>query len=99
MSGGKIGLVLALDGEPKFTQAMKNAAQSARLVNRELKDLQSEYKGSANSLEYLTQRQEKLKSQQEVYARTLNAAKAGQANARKQYKEQAYGTREKERAK
>ena len=85
----KIGLVIALDGEKEFTQAMKNAAQSAKQVNTGLKDLQSEFKGSANSLEYLTQRQEKLKSQQEAYARTLNAAKAGQANARKQYKEQA----------
>lgn len=85
----KIGLVLALDGEREFTQAMKNASQSAKQTNTALKDLQSEFKGSTNSIEYLTQRQEKLKTQQEAYARVLNAAKTGQANARKAYKEQA----------
>ena len=85
----KIGLVLSLDGEREFTQAMKNACQSAKQTNTALKDLQSEFKGSANSIEYLTQRQEKLKAQQEAYARVLNAAKTGQANARKAYKEQA----------
>ena len=85
----KIGIVLALDGERQFTQGMKNAQQSAKILKTGLTELASEYKGNANSLEYLTQRQDKLKAQQEALNRVLTAAKTGQSEAKKQYKEQA----------
>ena len=38
----KIGIVIALDGEREFTQGMKNAQQSARLCDQELKNLNKE---------------------------------------------------------
>lgn len=85
----KIGIVLALDGEQKFTQGMKNAQQSAKLLDGSLKELEAEYKGNANSLEALSQKQEVLKQRQDAYQRVLTAAKTGQANAKKAYIEQA----------
>lgn len=85
----KIGIVLALDGEQKFTQGMKNAQQSAKLLDGSLKELEAEYKGNANSLEVLSQKQEVLKQRQDAYQRVLTAAKTGQANAKKAYIEQA----------
>ena len=85
----KIGIVLALDGEQKFTQGMKNAQQSAKLLDGSLKELEAEYKGNANSLDALSQKQEVLKQRQDAYQRVLTAAKTGQANAKKAYIEQA----------
>lgn len=85
----KIGIVLALDGEQKFAQGMKNAQQSAKLLDGSLKELEAEYRGNANSLEALSQKQEVLKQRQDAYQRVLTAAKTGQANAKKAYIEQA----------
>lgn len=85
----KIGVVLALDGEAKFSQAMKNAQQAASRMDSALKDLKAEYKDNAQSAEALEKQQEALKKQQEAYNRLLTAAKTGQSNAKKAYKEQA----------
>ena len=85
----KIGVVLALDGEQKFTQAMKNAQQAASRMDSALKDLKAEYKDNAQSAEALEKQQQALKEQQEAYNRLLTAAKTGQSNAKKAYKEQA----------
>ena len=82
----KIGIVLALDGEREFTQGMKNAQQSAKLCDQELKNLNKEYAGQANTLEALAKKQETLKSKQEAYNRTLEEAKKGQKNAVDNYK-------------
>lgn len=85
----KIGIVLALDGEPEFTQAMKNAQQSAKQCDQTLKNLKSEYSGSANTLEALTKKQEALKKSQDAYNRVLSQAKNGQSHARENYKKTA----------
>lgn len=85
----KIGIVLALDGEKEFTQAMKNAQQSAKLCDQTLKNLKNEYSGSANSLEALTKKQDALKKSQDAYTRVLNQAKNGQSHARDNYKKTA----------
>ena len=85
----KIGIVLALDGEREFTQGMKNAQSSAKLLKTNLTQLDAELKGNANSVEALRKKQEALKKLQEGYNRVLTAAKAGQANAKKAYDEQA----------
>ena len=77
----KIGVLLALDGEKEFTQGLKNAQTSAKGLKSDLSALASEYKGNANSLEYLTKRQEKLKEAQTAYERVLAQAKNGQRNA------------------
>lgn len=90
----KIGVVLALDGESKFTQAMKNAQQATKLLDASLKELKTEYKGSADSAEFLTKQQELLKQKEEAYQRTLTAAKTGQSNAKRAYKEQAEALKE-----
>lgn len=85
----KIGIVLALDGEQKFAQGMKNAQQASKQLDAQLKTLKSEFKDSATSMEYLTKKQDLLKQKEEAYQRTLTAAKTGQSNAKKAYKEQA----------
>ena len=85
----KIGVVLALDGESKFTQGMRSAKTSAKNCKDELKRLSTEMKGSANTAENLKKKQEALKKAQEGYQRVLTAAKTGQANAKKAFQEQA----------
>ena len=57
----KIGIVLALDGEQKFAQGMKNAQQASKQLDAQLKTLKSEFKDSATSMEYLTKKQDLLK--------------------------------------
>ena len=58
MAGKKIGIVLALDGERQFSQGVSNAKKESAMLNSELKKLSTEYKGNANSLEFLTKKQE-----------------------------------------
>lgn len=84
----KIGLVLALDGEQKFTQAMKNAKSEVSLMRTELKNAESAFEGNANSMQALTTKQQALVRQQESYNRMLTTAKTGLDNAQKQYKKQ-----------
>lgn len=88
MAGKKIGLILALDGEKEFTQGLSNAKKEAQLFKTELKNLESEYKGNANSAEYLSQRQELLAKQQEAFTKKVNAAKDGLKNATEAYNKQ-----------
>lgn len=87
MAANKIGIVLALDGEREFTNGMKNAQQSAKLCGQQLKNIDKEYKGNANSLEALSKKQEALVRQQDAYNRELDSAKNGQKNAVKNYQE------------
>lgn len=77
----KIGVVLALDGEQEFTNGMKQAQNASKSLKQDLTALSNEFKGSANSMEYLSQKQQNLAAQQRAYQNTLNAAKAGQKNA------------------
>ena len=77
----KIGVVLALDGEQEFTNGMKQAQNASKTLKQDLTALSNEFKGSANSMEYLSQKQQNLTAQQRAYQNTLNAAKAGQKNA------------------
>ena len=85
----KIGIVLALDGEQKFTQAMRNAQQSTKTLKTNLTNLSKEFEGTANTMEALRTKQSALKSLQEAYARSLATAKAGQDQAKKKYQDQA----------
>ena len=66
MAGKKIGLVLALDGEQQFTQALSNAKKEANLFKTELKNLSQEFDGNANSMDALKAKQEALTKQQEA---------------------------------
>lgn len=83
----KIGIVLALDGEQKFAAGMKNAQSSVKLAQQELRNLDKECKGSANTLEALTERSKALAKVEEEYRKVLEKAKAGRENAVKNYQE------------
>lgn len=83
----KIGIVLALDGEQKFAAGMKNAQNSVKLAQQELRNLDKECKGSANTLEALTERSKALAKVEEEYRKVLEKAKAGRENAVKNYQE------------
>ena len=83
MAGNKIGIILAVDGEREFRDAMTNAANAAKEVKAELQALEGAYSGNANSLEALTKKQELLEKQQERVKAALEQAKAGYDNAQK----------------
>ena len=83
MAGKKIGIVLALDGERQFSQGLSNAKKESAMLNSELKKLSTEYKGNANSLEFLTKKQENLSKQTESYQKRAESAKKGLENAQK----------------
>lgn len=85
----KIGIVLALDGEQKFAQGMKNAQKSAKLAEQGIKNLSKEFKGQANTIEALTKKHEALKTKEEALNRVVSQAKQGQKNAQDNYKKTA----------
>lgn len=81
MAGKKIGIILAADGEREFTQALSNAKKESALLNAELKNLNTEYEGNANSLEYLSKKQEILGKQTESFQKKVNGARQGLEHA------------------
>ena len=88
MAGKKIGLVLALDGEKEFTQAVSNANKEANLLKTELKNLTKEFEGNANSMQALQAKQQALTQMQTAYQQKLEAAKRGLQNATSAYNQQ-----------
>lgn len=88
MAKKTMGLVLALDGESKFREGLRNASKQVSLNKTAIRDLTAEYKGNANSLEYLQKKQELMKSQQDALNRKLTEAKTGFDNATKTYERQ-----------
>lgn len=81
MAGKRIGIILAADGERQFSQALSNARKESGLLTSELKKLDTEYKGNANSLDYLQKKQDNLTRQTEAYQKRIEASKKGLANA------------------
>lgn len=81
MAGKKIGIVLALDGEKKFAQGISNANQVSRALKAELNKLSVEFDGNANSMEYLTKKQEILSRQTANFKQKIKSASEGLANA------------------
>lgn len=88
MAGKKIGLILALDGEKEFIQAVQAAKKESKLFETQLKGLAEQYDGNANSLEHLQKKQELLTQQQAAYKRQLEASKSGLEKANSNYREQ-----------
>ena len=84
----KIGIVIAADGEAKFSQAMRNCTTSTKNLQKDLRTLKSDFKENANSMEYLTQRQNMLKTAQDNYKKALDAAKSGLSHQKSVYKDQ-----------
>lgn len=59
MGKSQIGAIIKLDGEASFKASIQNCKTSISAMKAELKTIQSNYKGSANSLEALTEMQNK----------------------------------------
>lgn len=84
----KIGVVLALDGEREFSQAMSNATKNANLMKTELSRVKQQFSENANSMEALRAKQTALTNQLQAYTDKLDKAKAGQKNAVEAYNTQ-----------
>lgn len=88
MAAKKIGIVIALDGEKQFTQGVQNANKESAALKAELKNLKEEFDGNANSMEYLTKKQDVLTRQQTTYQQKLKAAQGGLEKANENLKDQ-----------
>lgn len=88
MAGKKIGLVLALDGEKEFAQAVQTAQKNANLFKTELKNLAKQFEGNANSIDALKAKQEALTGQQVAYKQKLEQANKGLDKANENYNKQ-----------
>lgn len=84
----KIGVVLAVDGEKEFTQALSNARSETSRLKADASLLTQQNKENANSLDYLSQKQKNLTAQKSAYKKVLEAATAGQKNAEKSLNKQ-----------
>ena len=86
----KIGVILAVDGENEFRQAMTNAKSATAATKAELEKLKQVYSDNANSLQALTAKQEALQNHSKNLASAVSAAGSGLKNAQKavdQYKQ------------
>lgn len=88
MAAKKIGIVLALDGEDKFRQGVQNANKEAGALKAELKKLSVEFDGNANSMDYLSRKQEVLTKQQSAYRKKVDEAQKGLKKANENYSSQ-----------
>ena len=88
MAGKKIGLVLALDNEKGYVQAVQNVRKETKLYETELKTLSKEAEGNANTLENLQKKQEVLTKAQDAYQKQLESTKDGLEKANKTYSDQ-----------
>ena len=85
MGKKEVGIVLALGGEKEYTQGFSNAVKATKQLQAETKNLEQEFKGSANSMEALKAKQENLTRALEVFKQKLTAANTGLNNAKKEY--------------
>ena len=77
MPSREIRTTLAIDGDKKFAQAMKDAAQEMRVLQTELGAISAEFKETNDSQKYFAQRGDVLKrelAQQEEIVNALNGA-------------------------
>lgn len=58
----KVGLKIEIDGEAEYKKAIQNINRDNQLLNAEMKALTEEYKNNADSMDFLTQKGEKLES-------------------------------------
>ena len=68
MGKSQIGAIIKLDGEASFKASIQNCKSSISAMKAELKTIQSNYKGNANSLEALTEMQNKYSEIQKTAA-------------------------------
>lgn len=68
MGKSQIGAIIKLDGEASFKASIQNCKTSISAMKAELKNIQSNYRGNANSLEALTEMQNKYAEIQKTAA-------------------------------
>lgn len=85
-SKNTIGIVLAVQGEKQFNQALQNSRKEAGSLKSELNLLSAEYDGNANSLEYLQKKQAILEKQTKTYKDTIKTTEKALANAQETQK-------------
>lgn len=68
MGKSQIGALIKLDGEASFKASIQNCKTSISAMKAELKNIQANYKGNANSLEALTEMQNKYSEIQKTAA-------------------------------
>lgn len=68
MGKSQIGAIIKLDGEASFKASIQNCKTSISAMKAELNTIQSNYKGNANSLEALTEMQNKYSEIQKTAA-------------------------------
>lgn len=68
MGKSQIGALIKLDGEASFKASIQNCKTSISAMKAELKNIQANYKGNANSLEALTEMQNKYAEIQKTAA-------------------------------
>lgn len=88
-SKNTIGIVLAVQGEKEFNQALQNSRKEAGSLKSELNLLSAEYDGNANSLEYLQKKQQILEKQTKSYADSVKTAERALSNAQDNQKKAA----------
>jgi len=89
MASKKIGLVLALDGEKEFKDALKACKDEVKLYKESLGDLDKKMKDGQGTIDDYKRKQEELAKKQEAYVKQLDAAKTGLQNAEEAYQRQA----------
>lgn len=81
----KIGIVLALDGEKEFTQALTNANKSLQVTRSESAKVKAEFESQQNTLAALTAKHEVLTRKLDEQKQKQEAASRGLANAKENY--------------
>lgn len=85
MAGNKIGIVLALDGEKEFNQALANINKTLQVTKSESEKVSAEYEGQKNTIEALTAKHEVLSRKLVEQKEKQNVAQRGLDNANKTY--------------
>lgn len=85
----KIGLVLALDKDKEFKDALRACKNEVKAYRDSVKELDDKFKANEGTMDDLRKKNEELTKKQEAYAKQLDAAKAGLERANDTYKKQA----------
>lgn len=85
MAKGKIGAIIALDGEKEFKQAVTDCNKSLSTLKSEMSLVKAESEGQANSLEALQKKHDVLTRVLEEQQQKQEAISAGLKHARESY--------------
>lgn len=82
-----IGAGIALDGEKEFRKAITSINKDLGVLGSEMKKVSAEFKGNANSIESLTEKDKVLNKQLETQKEKVEAVKKALENSKQQYGE------------